>query len=77
MDRRLATTTTPRNRIRDLRTARGWTQRDLAREAGMEVATVARIDGNPLAEPSLPTALKLAEALGVPIIELIEEPVPA
>ena len=76
MDRCLATTTTPKNRIRDLRTARGWTQRDLAARAGLEVAMMARIDGNPLAEPSLPTALKLADALGVPIIELIEEPVP-
>jgi hypothetical protein len=43
----------------------------------MDAPTVARIDGNPLATPSLLNALKLAKAFGVSLRELIEEPVPA
>jgi transcriptional regulator with XRE-family HTH domain len=60
------------DRIRELRNIKGVSQARLAVTAGMDPATLNRIEqgkGN----PNLKTLEKLADALGVGVIDLLEE----
>ena len=52
-------------RIRELRRARGWTQTELARRAGIRQATVSRLEGNAVSSVNLRVIEKLAAALEV------------
>ncbi len=52
-------------RIRELRRARGWTQTELARRAGIRQATVSRLEGNAVSSVNLGVLEKLAAALEV------------
>ena len=63
------------NRLRLARRRRAWNQEDLARTAGVGVATVRRAEGGQF-EPRLETARRLAAALGVRVAWLAvgEEP---
>ena len=61
------------DRIRELRNRKGFSQAKLAVKAGMDPATLNRIEqgkGN----PNLKTLEKLAESLGVSVADLLEEP---
>ena len=58
--------------IRRLRTRRKLTQAQLAKRAGVTQGYVARLEGEPALNPSLPTLRKLAKALGVPLASLLE-----
>lgn len=51
-------------RLKFCRAAFGWTQEDLAREAGVGIATIRRIEQRAI-EPRLDTARRLAETFGV------------
>jgi transcriptional regulator with XRE-family HTH domain len=53
------------------RTRRALTQAQLAEQAGVTTATVARIERDEI-EPRMTTLSKLAEALGVDPAELVE-----
>ncbi|MBJ6725063.1 helix-turn-helix transcriptional regulator [Geomesophilobacter sediminis] len=57
------------NRITDFRVGRGWSQRDLAREAGLTFAEVCAIEGGATV-PSTVAALLIAAALGCEVGEL-------
>jgi len=57
-------------RVRELRTAKGWTQEMLAEEAEMNWLQVGHIERG-ASDPKLSTILKLARALGVPPGELM------
>ncbi len=62
------------DRIRELRNLKGFSQAKLAVKAGMDPATLNRIEqgkGN----PNLKTLEKLAETLGVSVVDLLEEPI--
>ena len=52
-------------RIRQLRQARGWSQADLAKRAGVRQATVSRIENNRVKSLDLAVFEKIAEALEV------------
>jgi putative transcriptional regulator len=67
-------TETLKNRLRELRDARGWTQAELAARVGVSRKTVNTVE-NRVFTPSTLLALKLAEALGVTVEQLfwIEE----
>lgn len=52
------------NRLKHSRRQRGWTQRDLARESGVGLATVRRIEQETF-EPRLDTVRRLAGSLRV------------
>ena len=59
-------------RTREWRESHGLTQRELAAEAGVGEVTVARIETGASVTP--PTARKIAEALGVAVVDLLERP---
>jgi transcriptional regulator with XRE-family HTH domain len=59
-------------RTKEWRESHGLTQRELAAEAGVGEATVARIEAGASVTP--PTARKIAEALGVAVADLLERP---
>jgi transcriptional regulator with XRE-family HTH domain len=52
-------------RLKWARDRRAWTQVDLARESGVPVVTISRIENRRIARPRQSTVRKLAEALGV------------
>ena len=52
-------------RVRELREARGWSQRELARRAGVRQATLSAIENEQTTGIDFETLERLAEALGV------------
>lgn len=58
------------NRVQAARTARGWTQAELARRAGVSRAEVSAIETGRSASPSTGAALALGAALGLAVEEL-------
>lgn len=60
-------------RLRDLRTARGWTQEEMARRAGLSKSYLSRIeDGD--RQPSLASLLSLSQAFDVALASLFAVP---
>lgn len=62
-----------RLRVKEIAQQQGLGQGKLARKADVDIKTLARIYKNPYAEVSSVTLEKLARALSVPIVDLIEE----
>lgn len=54
------------NRIKDLRTAKGWSQGELATRLSVTRQTINAVETNRY-DPSLPLALRAAKLLGVPV----------
>lgn len=52
------------DRLRRRRKEYGWTQRELARRAGVNVSMVNRLERHDAVNPNFETILKLAKALG-------------
>lgn len=59
------------NKIRDLRNRKEWSQRMLADHSGIEQAHLARIETGQV-EPGVILLQKIAEALEVPVWELLK-----
>jgi len=59
-------------RTKEWRESRGFTQRELAAEAGISEVTVARLETGHSSTP--PTARKIADALDVSVADLLERP---
>jgi transcriptional regulator with XRE-family HTH domain len=59
-------------RLKEWREARGWTQKELSYAAGVGEKTIARIELGDSVRPS--TARKAADALGVAVVDLMEQP---
>lgn len=60
-----------KNRIRELRTERGWTQADLAARLEVSRNSVNAIE-NGKYDPSLPLAFSIAELFDMPIEKIFE-----
>ncbi|QNR25524.1 MULTISPECIES: helix-turn-helix transcriptional regulator [Croceimicrobium] len=60
-----------KNRIRDLRSAKGLTQEDLAKEIGVSRQTINAIEKGKF-DPSLPTAFRLSLLFETPIEGIFE-----
>ena len=58
-----------KNRLRDLRAERGWSQADLADKLDVSRQTVNAIETEKY-DPSLPLAFKIAELFGMKIEEI-------
>jgi transcriptional regulator with XRE-family HTH domain len=61
-------------RLREERQLRGWSQRDLARETGVNTDTISGVETGQH-EPRPSTLRKLAEGLGIEVRDLFAEPV--
>jgi putative transcriptional regulator len=60
------------NRLRELRTAKEWSQSDLADKLGVSRQTVNAIETERY-DPSLPLAFKVARLFKLPIEDIFEE----
>jgi XRE family transcriptional regulator, master regulator for biofilm formation len=64
---------TPGDRIRRFRLARGWSQRELARRAGVRRAMISDLETNKRRSTQLSFLEKLAVALEMSVGKLVEE----
>ena len=55
-----------------LRNKKGWTQEVLAKKAGMHRVSIAQIESGRRMDPALSTRKKLAQALRVKLMSLVE-----
>ncbi|MBL0058519.1 MAG: helix-turn-helix transcriptional regulator [Elusimicrobia bacterium] len=62
--------------MKRLRKERGWTQQKLAEKAGMSYVIITKIEQGVSKEPTILSMIKLANALGVSLDELVGRPVP-
>jgi putative transcriptional regulator len=62
-------TSTVQNKVKDLRTERGWTQQELADEVGVSRQSINSIERQRY-EPSLALALKFARIFDCPIDDI-------
>ena len=62
-----------RLKVKEIATAKGYTQTRLARAADLNAKTVSDIFHNPYKDVAFSTLLKIAKVLGVDVSELIEE----
>lgn len=60
-----------KNRVRELRSARGWSQAELAEELAVSRQTVNAVETEKY-DPSLPLALKIGKLFGLPVEEIFE-----
>ena len=58
-----------RNRLKDNREGRGWSQGELARRLGVSRQTINAVETDKY-DPSLPLALRMAKLFAVPVTEL-------
>jgi putative transcriptional regulator len=61
-----------KNRLRELRAARHWSQADLANSLGVSRQTVNAIETERY-DPSLPLAFKIARLFGRPLEEIFQD----
>lgn len=64
-----------KNRVRELRSARGWSQAELGKRLGVSRQTVNAIE-NGKYDPSLPLAFKIARLFGLKIEEIFDPDAP-
>jgi transcriptional regulator with XRE-family HTH domain len=57
--------------IKQLRTARGLTQEQVAKKAGVSKNYITMLEGGKRTSPSLDVLRRLAKAFGVPVTELL------
>ena len=62
------------DRIRERRLALDWSQEFLARRADMSTNTIRLIEQGISESPQISTLVRLAKALGVSIVDLVEDP---
>jgi putative transcriptional regulator len=60
-----------KNRLRELRTARDWSQADLAEKLAVSRQTINAIETEKY-DPSLPLALKIGKLFKLPVEEIFE-----
>lgn len=61
-----------KNRVRELREARGWTQVDFGNLLNVSRQTIYAIESG-LYDPSLPLALGIASVFGYPVEEIFDD----
>ena len=57
--------------LQKIRKQKGWSQEKLAQEAGISYNTLIKIERNGIENPKIETVIKLSEALGVSLDELV------
>jgi XRE family transcriptional regulator, fatty acid utilization regulator len=61
-----------KDKLKELRTAAGMTQQDLAMKAGLSISAVVQLEGGKVPDPRISTLRALARALGVSVDRLTE-----
>jgi transcriptional regulator with XRE-family HTH domain len=61
-------------RVQKRRLERGWSQQRLAQEAEVSMGTIRKIETQAVADPGVFTVAAIANALGVAVDRLIEQP---
>ena len=61
-----------KNRLRDLRAAKGWSQAELGTRAGVSRQAIIAIETGRF-DPSLPLAFKLAKLFGLTIEDIFQD----
>ena len=59
-------------RLKECRKNKGWTQQKLAEKTGLSFNTITKIEQGIGDSPTLKTLLKLADALGVSLDDLVD-----
>jgi transcriptional regulator with XRE-family HTH domain len=57
--------------LKVLRKNKGWSQQKLAEKAGLSYVTITKIEQGRAKEPTIQTMVKLADALGVSLDEMV------
>lgn len=60
------------NRLQELRWEKDWSQTQLAMKSNVSHSTISLIENNPLENPHVYTAIKLANALGVSVEDIFK-----
>jgi transcriptional regulator with XRE-family HTH domain len=63
-------------RVQRRRLERGWSQQRLAQEAEVSMGTIRKIETQAVTDPGIFTVAAIANALGVAVDRLIEQPGP-
>ena len=58
-------------KLKELRKQKGWSQERLAREANISYHTLIKLEQKNIKNPKIETVIKLADALGVSLDELV------
>jgi len=58
-------------KIKQVRKKVGWSQQKLAEKAGLSLAVITKIEQGVAKRPSIQTMMKLADALGISLDELV------
>ena len=61
-----------KNRLQELRWEKDWSQTQLAMKSNVSHSTISLIENNPLENPHVYTAIKLAHALGVSVEDIFK-----
>jgi len=60
-----------RERLKELRNKAGWSQQQLAEKAGLSYNVITKVEQGAAKNPNIQTIIKLADAFGLGIDELI------
>jgi len=58
-------------RIKDLRRKTGWSQQKLAERAGLSYNAITKIEQGAAQKPTIQTMIKIADAFGISLDELV------
>ena len=61
-----------KNRLQEMRWEKDWSQTQLAMKSNVSHSTISLIENNPLENPHVYTAIKLAHALGVSVEDIFK-----
>lgn len=61
-----------KNRLQEMRWEKNWSQAQLAIRSNVPRSTIGAIENNPLENPHVYTAIKLAHALGVSVEDIFK-----
>ena len=61
-----------KNRLQEMRWEKNWSQTQLAMKSNVSHSTISLIENNPLENPHVYTAIKLAHALGVSVEDIFK-----
>ena len=59
--------------IKEIREKLGWSQMELARRSGVKQSALSQIEAGIVNNPRIDTMMKIAEALGVTVDQLVKE----